>query len=352
MPYIIMKRDDIPAGVLQVLDMEPNTSQRNYTLDVPGQTKYVDPVVNDEVVLMQPGGAGTPIVFRRAADGLAAWIATNVNDGTGLPAVGSITATGFPAAPGDTFTVDGQLYVANAGVPRTPGANDWDPSGGSTVAIATEIAAAINDPLNGTPPGTVVGLVTAATGGTATVTITANAVGTAGNSITIAETSAVLTSAPMAGGADADALTATEINTSAAAILDARLRFGNLTLPALTLTLGDINGAMVAGAITAAQLPEVLDILAGRQYQVPNNTQIDSDGSTFDVQPPVGSEGGPGFVAGTLRTVFLNDGLPLSFTMGELAGYLDSGFVYGGVAGNPNGEAVAVYNDDGTIFTP
>jgi hypothetical protein len=350
MPYIIMKRSDVPAGVLQVLDMDPNTSLRNLTLEPVGQTKYIDPVVNDEVVLMQPGGGGTPIVFRRAANGLAAWIATNVNDGTGLAAVGAITAIAFPAAPGDTFTVDGQLYVANAGIPRTGGLNDWDPLQGSVAAIATEIAAAINDPLNGTPPGTVVGLVTAAPAA-GTVTITANTVGTAGNSIAIAEASASLTSAPMAGGADADALTAAEINTSADVILDARLRFGNLTLPALTLTLGDINGALVAGSITAAQLPEVLDILAGRQYEVPNNTQIDSNGSTFDVQPPVGTEGGPGFVAGTLRALFLNDGLPLSFAQGELLGFTDSGFVYGGVAGT-NGEAVVVYNDDGTFFTP
>jgi hypothetical protein len=56
-------------------------------------------------------------------------------------------------------------------------------------------------------------------------------------------------------------------------------------------------------------------------------------------------------VAGTLRPLFLNDGLPLSFTQGELLGYTDSGFVYGGVAGL-NGEAVVVYNNDGTFFTP
>ena len=35
MPYIMMKRSDVPAGVLQVLDMDPNTSLRNLTLDVP-----------------------------------------------------------------------------------------------------------------------------------------------------------------------------------------------------------------------------------------------------------------------------------------------------------------------------
>jgi len=349
MPYIIMKRSDVPAGVLQILDMDPNTSLRNLTLEPVGQTKYVDPVQNDPVVVMQPGGGGTPIIMRREARGLAGWFATNVNDGGGAAAVGDITAIAFPAMPGDTFTVDGQLYTG-AAVPRTPGSNDWDTSGGSVAAIATEIAAAINDPLNGTPPGTVTGLVTAVPVA-GVVTITANVVGTAGNSIAIAQTSASLTSTPMAGGADADSLTAVEANANASDVLGL-LAFGDLTSAAGVLTLGAINGALTTGAITAVQLDDVLDILAGRQYFVPNNTQIDSDGTTFDVQPPVGTAGGPGFIVGTLRALFLNDGLPLSFAQGELLGFTDNGFVYGGVAGNPNGEAVVVYNDDGTFFTP
>lgn len=356
MPYIIMKRDDIPDGALQVLDMEPNTSQRNYTLDPPGQTKYVNAVQNDEVVLMQPGGGGTPIVFRRAANGLAAWLATNVNDGTGAPASGFFSVLISPLTIGPPHvTVGGVPFTATPG-PRIPGTPTFDgtlpPPG-----IAIDLAIAINDPAvqaTMTPPASVTAV--AGVPGPADVTVTANVVGTVGNTydfttLVAPEISATPPGGFLAGGADADSLTAAEANGSAAAIL-ALYGFGDLTAAAGTLTLGDINGAMVAGAITAAQLPLVLDILAGRRYQVPNNTQIDSDGSTFDVQPAVGSEGGPGFVAGSLRSVFLNDGLPLSFTMGELAGYLDSGFVYGGVAGDPNGEAVAVYNDDGTIFTP
>ena len=58
MPYIIMKRDDIPAATLQVLDLDPNTSLRNLTLDVPGQTKYVNPVRNDAPVVHDPQAAG------------------------------------------------------------------------------------------------------------------------------------------------------------------------------------------------------------------------------------------------------------------------------------------------------
>jgi len=350
-PYIIMKRDDIPAGALQVLDMEPNTSQRNYTLDVPGQTKYVNPVVNEEVVLMQPGGGGTPIVFRREASGLAAWMVTNVNDGTGAPGVGSFTVVfATPIVPGDTVTVGAQLFTAVAGA-RTPGANDFSLASGTDAGIATDLAAAINDPLNGlAQPGGLSNLVTAVPA-VGVVTITANTDGTAGNLLLASSNAAGFSPVGMAGGVDANALTAADANANAAAVL-ALYAFGDLTAAAGTVTLADINGAMVTGTITAAQLSEVLDILAGRQYFVPNNTQVDSDGSTFDVQPPVGTDGGPWFPPGTLRPLFLNDGLPLSFTMGELVGYTASSFVYGGVAGNPNGEAVVVYNDDGTFFTP
>ena len=96
----------------------------------------------------------------------------------------------------------------------------------------------------------------------------------------------------------------------------------------------------------------MLDILAGRQYQTPRGVQIETAAIVWDVQPAVGASGGPGFVPESNRALFLNDGLPLSFVGGELAGFADSGFVYAGVAGAPNGEAVVVYNDDGTFFTP
>ena len=49
--YICMKRTDIPNGVLQVLDLQPNVSQRNGSIDPPGQTKYVNRFQNDKLAL-------------------------------------------------------------------------------------------------------------------------------------------------------------------------------------------------------------------------------------------------------------------------------------------------------------
>lgn len=52
MPYICMRRSDIPNGVLQVLDLWPNSSNRNVAYDPAGQSKYLRGVENDTVVLI------------------------------------------------------------------------------------------------------------------------------------------------------------------------------------------------------------------------------------------------------------------------------------------------------------
>lgn len=80
MPYIIMRRTDIPNGVLQVDDLKPNDSQRNYTLDPPGQSGYVRQIPASDTVVTS--GAG-PIVTVRDACGLAAYFIDNVEDSSG-----------------------------------------------------------------------------------------------------------------------------------------------------------------------------------------------------------------------------------------------------------------------------
>jgi hypothetical protein len=80
MPYIIMRRTDIPNGVLQVDDLKPNDSQRNYTLDPPGQSGYVRQIPVSETVVTT--GAG-PILTVRDACGLAAYLIDNVEDASG-----------------------------------------------------------------------------------------------------------------------------------------------------------------------------------------------------------------------------------------------------------------------------
>ena len=83
MPYIAMIREDIPDGTLQVLDLVPNTSQRNQIYDPVGQTKYVNRLQNDAVVVSSN-------VTAAEYKGLAAYIIDSVaHGGTGV----ALTAT-------------------------------------------------------------------------------------------------------------------------------------------------------------------------------------------------------------------------------------------------------------------
>jgi hypothetical protein len=77
MPYIIMRRADIPNGVLQIDDLWPNDSQRNYIYDPPGQSGYVRQVPENQTVATT--GAG-PILTVRDYCGLAAYLIDNTED--------------------------------------------------------------------------------------------------------------------------------------------------------------------------------------------------------------------------------------------------------------------------------
>jgi len=83
MPFICKIRTDIPATVLQVLDLLPNSSQRNLIYDPLGQTKYIERATNDTVVVAAN-------VTQAAYDGVAAWLIDAIEDsGDG----GALTAT-------------------------------------------------------------------------------------------------------------------------------------------------------------------------------------------------------------------------------------------------------------------
>ena len=270
-----------------------------------------------------------------------------MTDGVGAQAAGSFTVVTNP--------VDGDTVTINAGSTLGPTVTltyrDSPMSifevqiGGSLDASANNLVGVVNNPDVGLSP-----YVTPAFGGGGVATITAVQEGTAGNGIVLSTNTANVVAGAMAGGLDSGPLSTADAVANADAVLTL-LAYGDLTAASGTLTLADINGALVTGAITADQVSDVLDILAGRLYCLPQGTQISTVG-TFFINPAVGTATGPRFIEGTNRILFNNDGLPLSFAGGELAGFVDSGFIYAGVAGNPNGEAVTVYNDDGSFYTP
>jgi hypothetical protein len=88
MPYICMTRTDIPDGTLQVLDLNPNTSQRNLVYEPPGQTKYIRRADNDTVATVALGGDD---VTRAAYAGVAAYLLDHVESGGLAAGTGALT---------------------------------------------------------------------------------------------------------------------------------------------------------------------------------------------------------------------------------------------------------------------
>lgn len=72
MPYIAMRRTDIPNGVLQVLDLVPNTSLRNQIYDPIGQTKYINRFSSDTLAALSANATVA------AYSGLAAYLIDHV----------------------------------------------------------------------------------------------------------------------------------------------------------------------------------------------------------------------------------------------------------------------------------
>ena len=83
MPYICMIRTDLPDSLLQVVDLLPNTSQRNLIYDGPGQSKYINrgeftgaAAGTARPTTMADNGSTTTY----ATYGLAAYFADNIDD--------------------------------------------------------------------------------------------------------------------------------------------------------------------------------------------------------------------------------------------------------------------------------
>jgi len=109
MPYICLANANVPNGVLQITDLWPNESQKNNSIDPPGQTRYVNRPVTD---LLGLSGTGPIVVTGRqesaaqfVLSGLAAYLADRIDPGGSQAATGSVTAVG-PLV-GDTLRLTG-----------------------------------------------------------------------------------------------------------------------------------------------------------------------------------------------------------------------------------------------------
>jgi hypothetical protein len=83
MPFLVMRRADIPDGVLQQVDLWPNTSQRNYIYPPgDGQTGYIRNRPT-ETTLVGNVALGPPVVASAELTGLGAYLIGNIDTGAG-----------------------------------------------------------------------------------------------------------------------------------------------------------------------------------------------------------------------------------------------------------------------------
>jgi hypothetical protein len=87
MPFICLKRTDIPNSILQITDLWPNKSQYNAVIDPPAVgPRYIDAPVTSTISLATPSGVLK--TFASAQSGLAAYLLANVQQGgAGGPAL-------------------------------------------------------------------------------------------------------------------------------------------------------------------------------------------------------------------------------------------------------------------------
>lgn len=97
MPYICMSRDDVADGTIQVLDLFPNSSQRNLIYDGEGQTRYINRANSSKVTnILDNVGAETDTVCGPTigddAVGLGAYLADTLNNGGSVLTTAEISA--------------------------------------------------------------------------------------------------------------------------------------------------------------------------------------------------------------------------------------------------------------------
>jgi hypothetical protein len=139
MPYICLARTDLPDGTVQILDLKPNSSNRNLIYEPEGQTKYVNRALNEPV-----HGTATGTTYGDA-NGLQAYLADRVEP-VGTPWTTALLAqlatdilayvdagTAFTTTtPGDDL--DALIAAVNAGSSL---------SGGASTGVLTEILAVL-----------------------------------------------------------------------------------------------------------------------------------------------------------------------------------------------------------------
>lgn len=138
-----------------------------------------------------------------------------------------------------------------------------------------------------------------------------------------------------------DALTFAQVNTIVTAIITNILDAG---AAATTVAINAEIAAVVAGSgiglgNSTATLAGFLGILAGDQYNLPANSIVDTNGTTFNAAVL-------GSVVSRIRHTYASGSLNISMGAGHLSEFVKATYVYRGTVGR----ALVVYADDGSVL--
>lgn len=136
MPYICLAQD-LPDGTVQILDLKPNTSQRNLIYEPPGQTQYVNRVQTGTLTF-----SAVDITQSPAVNGLNAYLVDRVEptDVAGWSAANQTTVAQALIArmdAGQTLT----LAAVNAVIQATHVGSDLDGAGSNSTGTLAELLA-------------------------------------------------------------------------------------------------------------------------------------------------------------------------------------------------------------------
>lgn len=121
MPYVLIRRSDIPDSMVQLTDLKPNTTHRIVTRTAFGQSGYVKQAPESPAPVLV---AGPPDTVQRSVMGLAAYLMDRVEDAVSsaavLPAVAKAAADALLAlvrsgSVMDAAAIDAELITAGAG---------------------------------------------------------------------------------------------------------------------------------------------------------------------------------------------------------------------------------------------
>jgi hypothetical protein len=340
MPYIIVKRSDIPDGVLQAtLDLKPNTSLRNFPYQPVGQTRYEKQLLNQDPVI-------SAFTFQEACAGLRAWFLTNVSSGSGVASTGQITTDPVAAfLDGDTLTISDGITIKTFVFVVTAGYAVVAPNIAiSLVGLVTnnDVRDAIIAAVNAQTPFNITAAIVGA--GVLSLTNTDENIPAALRNIALGGTGP---SAPvawavvgMAGGTNSAALTPAQALADANTVLN-HVGYNNNAIPASPMTVALLNAALPTGKITESQLVDILRLLEGNTYTVPAGVVIQAGG--FFTYPAFTVS----WFANDVRAIYASEWVTDSYALGRLGIAASARFAYLGIAA----PAIAIYNADGSLYT-